>query len=204
MSSAKIKIRPHRGSNTGPHDLQSYALPLSYGVTGDHEHVPSKQPILGLSNFIARSLIRILALENIRGLSLVQTDYSTYFRELPLRRTVEERTRKSPHLDAPMTAFENFRIGLPRVRVCCNLLSFHHIAMIPPLKDTAPTPQNRRRPPGANVTVIKAIEKQISQLEREIREISPLLQENKDLALAPLQKALSVPSSSKTDPFEPV
>jgi hypothetical protein len=26
------KSRPHRGSNTGPHDLQSYALPLSYGV----------------------------------------------------------------------------------------------------------------------------------------------------------------------------
>ena len=45
MSSAKIKVRPHRGSNTGPHDLQSYALPLSYGVIGDHEHVPSKQPI---------------------------------------------------------------------------------------------------------------------------------------------------------------
>ena len=26
------KKRPHRGSNTGPHDLQSYALPLSYRV----------------------------------------------------------------------------------------------------------------------------------------------------------------------------
>ena len=27
------KRRPDRGSNTGPHDLQSYALPLSYRVT---------------------------------------------------------------------------------------------------------------------------------------------------------------------------
>ena len=27
------KKRAHRGSNTGPHDLQSYALPLSYKPT---------------------------------------------------------------------------------------------------------------------------------------------------------------------------
>lgn len=30
---SRQKWRPDRGSNTGPHDLQSYALPLSYRVT---------------------------------------------------------------------------------------------------------------------------------------------------------------------------
>ena len=28
-----LSERPHRGSNTGPYDLQSYALPLSYKAT---------------------------------------------------------------------------------------------------------------------------------------------------------------------------
>ncbi len=34
-----IPERPHRGSNTGQHDLQSYALPLSYKAVRDQHCV---------------------------------------------------------------------------------------------------------------------------------------------------------------------